>query len=183
MCIRDSRRFLGYPRELLVYALLRLRLPSSYRVYLLGYTGGGPKHVPDIGVYLPNSPEPIALLEITGTTYSLSELRLRTIFVLRDKLEYAALHPRPESCYIVHITDGDLPAAKAFRWIDGTVARNYLDCCSWTGKTRQGVRESFAKVPLKAWKPWPQLIKTILLRSPLPPESIREVYRVVESKR
>ena len=165
------RELLGRPRELLVYALLRLTLPPDYRVEFRGYRGVGEHpgaHVPALAVYLREVPEePLAWLEITGTTHALRELRIPGLFVLPSKLDFIRSYPDPRRCYILHILDGELPAGSWLRWMRGDHALQAVGE-TWMGRTRQGVHERYVVIPLPAWRTsWKELVDDIAGHMPL----------------
>ena len=91
---RQEWKYKGNPRELLLYSILRLKLPRAFEVILYGlgagtskWIWGNDKHQPDIAIrYNGNL---LCGIEVSGTYKPFNEIAQDGVWILPDKLRQA----------------------------------------------------------------------------------------------
>ena len=120
---REAWKLKGNPRELLLYSILRLKLPKAYELQLSGFGAGSSKmmygsdgHEPDITVYF--NQQLLCGIEVSGTFKPYEEIRKDGIWILPDKIKVASSWNHR---YIyTFILEAEFPCGKWLFWLPGS---------------------------------------------------------------
>ena len=159
---RWHRLLKGTPRELLIASALRLELPElDVEIVDPELQARTPEHLPDVKLW--RGDELVAELEITGTDLAWEEMRLRAVFVLPSKVEYA--RKRGQKYIYVYVNDGHLFSAREpwLLWLSGpdlVRVADYAD--TWTGRTKHSKIEKYYVIPRRKFNTcWHDLVDYI----------------------
>ena len=153
---KDSWKLKGNPRELLLYSILRLKLPKAYELQLSGFGAGSSKmmygsdgHQPDITVLW--NGQLICGIEVSGTFKPYEEIRKDGIWVLPDKIKVASSWNH--SYIYTFILEAEFPTGKWLFWLPGTHLEKLKGRrVEW--RRRYGkhlIPERYLSTPARAW--------------------------------
>ena len=155
---REAWKLKGNPRELLLYSILRLKLPKAYELQLSGFGAGSSKmmygsdgHEPDITVYF--NQQLLCGIEVSGTFKPYEEIRKDGIWILPDKLRQAGSWGfRYVYCFIL---EAEFPCGRWLLWQTGSQLEKLCEKAKpieWR-RWYQGrpIPERYLSTPAKLW--------------------------------
>ena len=153
---RDSWKLKGNPRELLLYSILRLKLPRAFEVVLYGlgagtskWIHGSDKHQPDLAVLFNGNL--LCGIEVSGTFKPYEEIRKDGIWVLPDKIKVASSWNHR---YIyTFILEAEFPTGRWIFWLPGSQLEKLKGRPVEWRRWYQGrpIPERYLSTPARAW--------------------------------
>ena len=119
---REAWKLKGNPRELLLYSILRLKLPKPFGIHLSGFGAGCPKwlwgsdgHQPDITITFNGNI--VCGVEVSGTFKSFQTIQEEGVWILPDKIKVASSWGhRYLYCFIL---EEEFPEGTWLLWLPG----------------------------------------------------------------
>ena len=153
---REAWKLKGNPRELLLYSILRLKLPKAYEVILYGlgagtskWIPGSDKHQPDLAVLFNGNL--LCGIEVSGTFKPYEEIRKDGVWILPDKLRQAGSWGF--RYVFTFILEAEFPTGRWLLWLPGNHLKKLKGRpVEWYRRYQKRlIPERYLSTPARAW--------------------------------